>query len=198
MIKKIKYIIQSLKTPNRMKIINLNKKFIPEIEIYESINGYNINTTILSLFKSKIKFVNLDFNTYGTLANFLTKVNILKYQIENNIDYICLLEDDILITQYFKNFVEFHLPLLNQYHVLRLGNNSEGYIFSLEGAKYVISIIYKIGIIKNFHNQLRENCKMEKRILNTPWKLLIPTNYGDCLNTENISEIKKKELNNYN
>ena len=28
---------------------------------------------------------------------------------------------------------------------------------------------------------------------------IINTNYyGDCLNTENISQIKKKELNNYN
>ena len=67
--------VQSLKTEERLKFFHINKKTFPKLKIFQSINGYNIHETIDELFKSKLKFKSLDFNTYGTLANFITKVN---------------------------------------------------------------------------------------------------------------------------
>ena len=56
---KIKYFIQSLKKKDRLKYIEENKSIIPEMEIFESINGYDIDATIKNLKKNNIK--NIEF-----------------------------------------------------------------------------------------------------------------------------------------
>ena len=67
------------------------------MEIFESINGYDSNITIENLKNMKLKYKHLNFPTYGTLANFLTKVKAFKYQIKNKIKYMCLIEDDLIL-----------------------------------------------------------------------------------------------------
>ena len=56
---KIKYFIQSLKKKERLKYIEENKSIIPEMEIFESINGYDIDATIKNFKKNNIK--NIEF-----------------------------------------------------------------------------------------------------------------------------------------
>ena len=53
---KIKFFIQSLETPERLEIINKNRKLFPEFEIFKSINGYNIEETCDEFYKSGYKF----------------------------------------------------------------------------------------------------------------------------------------------
>ena len=146
MTSKVKYFIQSLERPERLKYFKKNKKIIPEIEIYKSINGYNIEETTTELFKSGLKYKWLQFNTYGMLANGLTKIKAFKYQIENNIEHMCLIEDDLVLGNNFKNFVESNLYLLEGYNMLRLDKWGEGYITSIKGAK---NILKKGGRIKD-------------------------------------------------
>lgn len=187
--KNIVYFIQSLKTTKRLKYINKNLQTFPDLKIFKSINGYNINKTIIELKKSKIKFKRLNnkFYTYGTLANFLTKVNVLKYQIKNNIEFICLIEDDLLLNNNFKDFVENLLPLLKRCNMLRLAKWGEGYVISLAGAKNILNHIYRKGIILNIDNQLRLHCGKEIAIKNTPFKIVNQTNKGDCLKTKKMT-----------
>ena len=52
------------------------------MEIFESINGYNKDITIQNLINMKLNYIKLQFETYGTLANFLTKVKD-NYDISN-------------------------------------------------------------------------------------------------------------------
>lgn len=185
----VEYLIQSLELPDRLQIINDNKKIIPEIKIFKSINGYNIEETTAEFFKSGLKYKYLDFNTYGTLANYLTKINAFKYQIENNIEFMCLMEDDVILNDDFKSFIESNLHYLEKYNMLRLDNWGEGYVTSIIGSKNILNHIYNDGIISNIDNQLREKCGPEK-ILNTYWKLGVNTNEGDCLKTKTITEFE--------
>ncbi len=74
----IKYFTQSLKKKERMEIIEKNKLIIPEMDIFESINGYDKDITIQNLIDMKLNYIKLQFETYGTLANFLTKVKAFK------------------------------------------------------------------------------------------------------------------------
>jgi len=178
--------VQSLKTEERIKIFDINKKTFPKLKIFQSINGYNINETINELFKSKLKFKRLDFNTYGTLANFITKVNAFKYQVENNIEYMCLLEDDLILNDNFEIFLQGLLPKLKSYNMIRLCNWGEGYLTSITGARNILTHIYNIGIIRNIDNQLRDNCGSELYVQNTPFTLVVKSNEGDCLKTEKI------------
>lgn len=190
----IKYFTQSLKTKDRLQYIQKNKLLIPEMEIFESINGYDINGTIKNLINMRLSYKRLDFETYGTLANFLTKIKALKYQIVNNIQYMCLIEDDLIINKNFRKFIEDNLHLLKNYNMLRLDKWGEGYVVSLNGAKEILKTIYKKGIIRNIDNQLRLDCGKEIRLYNTPWKLVINTNKGDCLKTEKIPEFMRLKL----
>tara|TARA_B100000424_G_scaffold271405_1_gene273970 strand:+ start:1384 stop:2031 length:648 start_codon:yes stop_codon:yes gene_type:complete len=181
---KIKYFIQSLNLPEREKNVKDIKSILPEAEIFQSINGYNINETKNELTKSRLKYKNLEFKTYGTLANYLTKFKAFKYQIENNIEYMCLLEDDVIITdRNFDKFLKSKLYLLKTNNILRLSNWGEGYLTNVEGAKNIIDSINKNGIISNIDNQLRNNCGNEV-FINAPIKTSVSTNKGDCLKTK--------------
>ena len=184
----IVYFIQTLQTYQRLNFVNKNIETLPEIKIFKSINGYNIKETINECLKSKLIFHNLEYPTYGTLANFLTKVNAFKYQVENNIEYMCLIEDDLIIEDNFKNFIENLLYLLKDCNMLRLCNWGEGYVTSIDGAKNILNHLYNDGIIKNVDNQLRECCGKEIYISNTPFNLVVGTNEGDCLKTKTITD----------
>ena len=184
----IVYFVQSLKPPQRIHYINKNCQTITELNIFQSINGYNINETMNEYFKTGLKFHNLDYCTYGTLANFLTKVNAFKFQVENKINYMCLIEDDLILEDTFKSFIESVLYLLKDCNMLRLRNWGEGYVTSLDGAKNILNHIYNDGIIDSIDNQLRTRCGKEVYINNTPFNLVVETNKGDCLQTQNISE----------
>ena len=185
---RIIYLIQSLQTPERLTFINKNKETFYDLNIIQSINGYNIIETLHEYEKSGLKYHNLDYPTYGTLANFITKVNAFKFQVENNIDYMCLIEDDLILDNNFKSFIEGSLYLLKDCNMIRLCNWGEGYVTSLEGAKNILNHIYKDGIIDSIDNQLRLRCGKEIHIQNTPFQLVVETNKGDCLKTQFISE----------
>lgn len=204
----IKFIILSLRTEEREILNNYNKKIIPEIKIVKSINGYDINETINELKKTNLNYYNLKFKTYGTLANFLTKYNILKFQIENKIPYLCFLEDDLKLKKNFKQYV---INLVNEKYIknknknkinmIRLFRWGEGYITSLNGAKNIIDLINKEGIVSNIDDQLRLLCGPEYRVpiwsrnnnnpSKPPAKLIHRENTGDCMKTKNF---KNKEI----
>ena len=184
----IVYLMQTLRPPQRIHFINKNIQTFSELKLFLSINGYNIIETMNEYLKSGLKFHNLDFCTYGTLANFLTKVNAFKFQVEHKIDYMCLIEDDLIIEDTFKNFIETALYVLKDCNMLRLCNWGEGYVTSLDGAKNILTHIYNDGIIDSIDNQLRTRCGKEVHITNTPFNLVVETNKGDCLQTQNISE----------
>lgn len=186
----ITYFIQTLQTPERLVFINKNIQKFPDLKIFKSINGYDINETTNEFLKSGLKFNQLDFLTYGTLANFLSKVNAFKYQVDNNIEYMCLIEDDVVLHRPFKIFVENYLFLLKDCNILRLSDWGECYITSIYGAKNILTHIYNDGIIKNIDNQLRENCGKEIHIPNAPFDVVVKTNEGDCLKTKTIIDFK--------
>ena len=192
--KKIKYFTQSLKTEERLKNIQKNKLIIPEMEIFQSINGYDTDTTIKNLKNMKLNYKALDFPTYGTLANFLTKVKAFKYQIKNKIKYMCLIEVDLILKKGFRKFIESNLHLSDNCNMLRLGKWGEGYVTSLHGAKQIVKNIYTTGIIRNIDNQLRLFCGKEIKLNKTPWILVSGTNRGDCLKTESISPSMRLKL----
>lgn len=186
------YILSLLRDTERIELLNNNVNNFPCFKIIKSVNGYDIQETIRALKATGLRYDTMYYRTYGTLANFITKYNILCHQIENKIPYICFIEDDLELlpgfTKFIKNLVESYDPNINIY---RLDNWGEGYITSLNGAKNIQELIKKHGIIQNVDDQLREYCGAERRIYNTPWKLISPTNEGDCLKT---LEIDKKFL----
>lgn len=157
-------IITSLKehldNPNseRYQLIQKNKQLYPQIKTIESINGYNSEDVLIALRNSNIKFFNVSFKTLGTLACFLTKIMIWKKQIEEEIPYLCLLEDDLELNKYFLPFIEAFKHELNNENInlLRLADWGECYVTSLESAKRLVALFEKKGIWRNVDEQLWE------------------------------------------
>ena len=78
--------ILSLLTPERLEYINKTQKLFPFCKNLESVNGYNKEETIKEFLNLNIDFHKLkigpknNFNNYGTLACWITKVKFLKFQ----------------------------------------------------------------------------------------------------------------------
>lgn len=188
----IYYTILSLMTPERQSLVQQNLNLFPFITVTKSINGYDINETLQALKETKLIYHRLEFPTYGTLANFITKYNILKYQIESKLEYLCFIEDDLLLFKDFVPFIENLTTILvnnTDINMIRLARWGEGYLTSLNGAHRIIDSINRSGIIANIDNQLRKYCGREHAVQKTPWKLMIETNRGDCLKTKKLFKI---------
>jgi len=185
----IGYYLISLLREDRIDIVNNNLKNHPYFNIYNSINGYDIEHTVKEFKRSNLKYKSLQFPTYGTLANALTKFNILKHQIEHNIEYMCFIEDDLELFVNFKDHVIKYCNILYEnphLNMIRLGGWGEGYITHINGASRIVDLIESQGIIHNIDMQLRLHCKPELVAIKTPWRLLTATNKGDCLKTKKI------------
>tara|TARA_B100000073_G_scaffold306793_1_gene276678 strand:- start:2090 stop:3274 length:1185 start_codon:yes stop_codon:yes gene_type:complete len=129
-----------------------------EFHIFKPINSFDKENTLVEFKKSCLKINNNDNFDYGTIANWLTRYKILKYQIDNNIPYLCILEDNIFVKPYFVDFLnnECKKKLKNEYiNILKIGKYDECYMTSLNGSKRLIDILEDKGIISNFHVQLR-------------------------------------------
>ena len=183
--------ICSLLRSDRMTYIENNQKLFPFIKIFNSVNGYNTKETVQQMNELKLKFVDLDagFKTYGTLACWLTKYKMLKYQVDHEIPFLCFIEDDIILEKNFYTFVSDALShFKSNVNILRLMTWGEGYITSYESAKRVLDHLNRDGIIRNIDNQLREHCGYEIALKNTPMKVMIAGNKGDSGKTKNLSE----------
>lgn len=193
------YICSLLRT-DRMQFIEENQKMFPFIKTFKSVNGYNTKETLHEIDKLNLKYVNLDnnFRTYGTLANWVTKYKMLKYQVDNEIPFLCFLEDDVILENNFYTFICDSLKHFNtNVNILRLMTWGEGYITSYESAKRLLEHLNRDGIVRNIDNQLREYCGYELALEKAPMKLMILGNEGDCLKTskfENADIHKKLQL----
>lgn len=183
----MKIITQTLNKQNRKHIRDHNDKLFPGMIFYQSINGYHKKQTINEFKKSGLKYKSLHFDNYGTLANFLTKVKIINEEVNKGTDIFCLIEDDLKLEKNFMEFIDSKASIAHKYNMLRLDNWGEGYIITNKGGREILRLIYEKGIINNIDNQLRENCGPELFIKNTPWKLQVETNLGDCNKTDKLN-----------
>jgi hypothetical protein len=179
--------ILSLMRDDRREMVEVNTRLFPEIQVIKSVNGYNKIETLQKLHDIGIPYRYIDFKTYGTLANWITKYNMLKHQVAAEIPYMCMLEDDVELFSNFKDYINNAIQYLkDDLNILRLLDWGEGYITSLEGAKRIIAHIETDGIVNSIDNQLRCNCGREMRLGDVPIKLLCGANLGDCLKTDSF------------
>lgn len=187
--------ILSLLTEERLKYINKTTKLFPFVNIIQSVNGYDRDETINEFLSLNLDFHKLkvgprnDFNNYGTLACWITKVKFLKFQIDNKIPYTLFLEDDAkLLPGFFDSLNDVMSDkwdlLDNDINVIRLFQWGEGYITSFSSAKRLLSIIQDTGVVDNIDNQLRERSGPELKLsFNDFYRKWVKTNEGDILKT---------------
>jgi GR25 family glycosyltransferase involved in LPS biosynthesis len=100
---------------DRSKEQNNNSKKI--LHKFNYVSDINIFNGLVDNGKKELESMNIKTNVWnpydgrkslplpGEYGAFVTKVNTLKYIVENNIDYFLFIEDDIIVSEYFyKNF----------------------------------------------------------------------------------------------
>jgi predicted O-methyltransferase YrrM len=181
--------ICSLMRSDRVPTVEANHALFPNAKVFPSIDGYDVEKTIQALKSIDVKFVNLNqrFKTYGTLANWITKYNVLQHQVDNKIPFMCFVEDDIKMLPSFEEFVnQATKHLTKDVNMVRLGLWGEAYITSFDSAKRILSHLTEKGVILNIDNQLKGHCGKEIKLNGAPIQLTSPTNKGDCLKTKAI------------
>jgi len=167
----MKFIVQSLmnkprgektyskKNPSeRYEFTQEMKGIIPEIEVFEAINVFDVEETTSALISTGLEFHHVLFGNYGSLACWLTRYLCLEKQVKEGIPIMCLLEDDVCLYEGFAEMAEraaMMFDIVADLNVIRLGTWGEGYITSLESAKRILAFLKKNGIRDNIDNQLR-------------------------------------------
>lgn len=189
----MRYFVLSMNASDfRRNIFSKNQEKIPNTKLFRAINGYDPYDTVLQYNRSRLYYHGMKpgYESYGMLANFLTKYAFMKFQVFHSIPYACWIEDDLEFEDTFAEFVTNVSAFLtpgSPFNMVRLDHWGEGYITTLEGAQRVLALIEEKGIIDNPDDQLREYCGPEIAVSGTPWKLMQPTNTGDILQTPSIS-----------
>lgn len=201
----ITFIVLSLENTNdQFLTYKKNLNIIPNLKIFKSVDGFDEDLTLKNFKHENITFHSLasrnicrpmNYN-WGTLACWLTKYKALRWQIENNIPYLCFIEDDLLISNNFVNYCYSHLSYANNSSFIRLGKWGEGYITSLEGAKNIIKEISIDGITKPIDTQLRMMKTVKEINISeyTPWLLLIKPEKGQRTKTKPLDVSKLSNL----
>lgn len=200
MSKEIPTFILSLRSPEREPMVQKSLELFPNFKVIQAINGYDKEEVFQEFQKVGIKYTRTSndplhgsFNTFGTMANTLTKIKTMKECIEKNYKYFAILEDDLEFSHVFYRFLklakesQLEKPIQETWFV-KLGQWGEGYIFSKDGAIKTIDKLTEVGFRTQIDFELNYNGYPHISCPNTPWKLLVPTNEGDLLKTEMISE----------
>jgi len=159
----IKIVVHTLENRGRANCVDKLSSKIPNLEIYESVNGYDVTETRNNLKSSGLVYHQYlpecykCFRNYGTVACFLTKFNILQRQLEERTEFVCLIEDDVEVGDGFVDNVRDICNILDKNSDLtsaRMTTYSAVLIFPLSGAERIVSQMKKFGIMKNIDDQI--------------------------------------------
>jgi hypothetical protein len=179
----------SKKTPSeRYEFIQETKTIIPDIEVFESVNGFDIEEATNVLLSTGIEFHDILFKNYGQLGCWLTHFLCIEKQVKEEIPMMCLLEDDACIYSGFEQMAEraaMMFDVIEDLNVIRLATWSEGYITSLASARRILDILKKDGIRNNIDNQMRVGVGREFH-LPLIHELKCWTNCGEIRSTPNL------------
>ena len=189
----------------RIEIFKRNKAILPELKLFRSVNGFNIMETQKNLEQE----LGLDFNSlappgllknpeelknhkpkWGTLACWLTKYKVLKWQVTQKIPYMCFIEDDLLLNKGFKEHCYNIAQNLDNgdVNIIRLGKWGEGYISTYESAKKILYNLYSSGILMPIDDQLRVNeIEYFDSNVSVPWLLGVSSGAGPRARTNFIN-----------
>lgn len=152
----------------RQPLTKYNQQMFNDIITFQSVNGYNKEETKRELKQSGLQLhsLNHDGQNFGTIANWLTKYQLIKYQVDMQIPYMCMLEDDVQLKPGFKSWIFDNKAIIDENNITRLLIWGEGYILSLAGAQNVLECLHRDGICLNVDNQLRTMCGKEQSFFN--------------------------------
>ena len=196
---KIKFVIHTL--GDRNKWVEQNKNTLSNLKVWNSIDGNKYQNTLENFLRIDVPYQTLNPSDkyFGALAIWITKFDIFNYQVENEIEYLCVMEDDVVVNDEFEDFLYDKIEMFGDVDypsLLRLGQFAEGYFSDLRGSKHIINILRQDGVVNNIDLQLRNYLRgREIRLEDTPWELKDPpfSRTSRSYNTE-LTKNQEREL----
>lgn len=198
---KIKFVTQTLGDENRNRWVQKNKKTLSNLTIWKAIDGNDYEETLKNFLRIDVPYQTLNPSDkyFGAFANWITRFDIFNYQVENEIEYLCVMEDDVVVNDEFEDFLYDKIEMFGNVDypsLLRLGQFAEGYFSDLRGSKHIINILRQDGVVNNIDLQLRNYLRgREIRLEETPWELKDPpfSRTSRSYNTE-LTKNQEREL----
>ena len=193
---KIVFIIHTL--GNRNKWVEQNKNTLSNLKVWNSVDGNKYQNTLENFIRIDVPYQTLlPYGKYfGALAIWITKFDIFNYQVENEIEYLCVMEDDVVVNEEFEDFLYDKMEMFGEVNyplLLRLGQFGEGYFSDLRVAKHIVNILRQDGVVDNIDLQLRHYLRTrEIRLNETPWELKDPP-FGRQSRSYNTEFTKNQE-----
>ena len=184
---KIKFVTQSLGDKSRNRWVQQNKKTLSNLKVWKAVDGSDYEETIKNFLRIDVPYQTLSPSGkyFGQFANWISKFDIFNYQVENEIEYLCSLEDDVVVNDEFEDFLYDKIEMFGKVDypsLLRLGEFGEGYLSDLRSSKHIINILRQDGVVNNIDLQLRDYLRArEIRIYETPWELKFPPSGGTSM-----------------
>ena len=193
----VTFVALTLNTSARAAYLEANRRMLPELRVLPAVDGFDKNATIAALCRSGLRYHLFTYcgftkyGTYGSLANFLTKVSALAYQVRHQLPVMAMLEDDMRLKPGFQRFVHRAASRLlapGGPALLQLGDWGEGYVTELSSASMLLGRIRRQGVPLNVDIFLNDgHAGMVQRLHGTPWEHHVGANLGDCLKTAHIA-----------
>jgi len=226
--------VMTLGSDERMATVKSNLKVEPNLTVFQAVSGYNKTATAIALLTTGVAYHRLcgqpagvaraldeedhvprAYESWGTLANDLTRMQVIQQQIQRSLPFAAVVEDDMSLQSGFSTFLSKVAKRTwladgdgdasaSKVDYVHLGPFGEGYLLSLEGAKRLLQAYKVHGITGCPDQQLMDGFMPELHSIGvseadegqTPWTPLSTTNSGDCLKTAMISRSEKTLLQN--
>ena len=213
----VTFLALSLNTSARAAFVAANRKILPELQLFRAVNGFDTRQTIAALCSSGLRYHwgycgFTRFGTFGSLANYLTKVFAIAHQVSRQLPVMAMLEDDMQLEEGFKAFVEakaaslLHAEQLfaarrasgsssggaidSPSDLLALGTWGEGYVTTLASARRVLRSFKRQGVPLNVDIMINDGHVGRVMRIDSaervPWAHRVGANLGDCLRTPHI------------
>ena len=133
------------------------------VAFIDAVDGRNQTATIAALLESGIKFgdTSRGGRSWGKLATFLTKLRLLKRQLDDKLPWQVILEDDVILYQpAFEDYVSTSCRRMqsdSRIDLSQLSKYAEILLTSLQGARKIVSKIEELGMLKNDDHQLLDS-----------------------------------------
>lgn len=199
----------------RARYVEDMRRVLPDLETFAATNGFNRTTTARALLReTNMAFHEMcgdpttsgvrEFETWGTLANFITRYRAFARQVADGEAFQAVVEDDQQLAPdaaaRLSAAATEHFGGARPVDLVLLGEWGEGYLTSLAAARRLVAGLDAYGIIgcpdQQLNNDLMPNVTARKVSLAKSGLLVgrQRVNRGDCLKTARLSAPEKATL----
>ena len=166
------YVVATLAHKDKTSFIDGYKNtFGPNVRILRAVNGHNQTETLEAFLAAKLQFHNVSRGgrLWGKLATFLTKYQMLMYQVEHQIPYQVTFEDDLVMQPEVFDYIRRQCAWYERQpglDLLQMSKYAEALMTSLAGATRITKLIREVGMKKNDDQQLLNPAVMGHSVSN--------------------------------